>query len=144
MNNFGLGYSIAIALGFLILLSTVLLASYVCYRANRQRLHHPNQNPNPNPNNFDNGIMIPRIIFVAEDDDDDNSHENVVVGLDQAVINSYPIFPFSKDRDRGHAERVLSGLPEFATANAAVDAALRGRAAFSIFGWSEEEMMIVL
>ncbi|XP_059634274.1 RING-H2 finger protein ATL68 [Cornus florida] len=92
-NHLGLGYSIAIALAFLVLLSTLVLASYVCCRAIHRRPRHQNQNPNPN--NSDNGIVLPRIIFVAEDDDDGT--ENAVVGLDQAVINSYPRFQFSKD-----------------------------------------------
>ncbi|KAA8516107.1 hypothetical protein F0562_019286 [Nyssa sinensis] len=99
VNNLGL--AIAISLGFLVLLSAVLLASYVCYRASRQRARHPNENPNLNVNHSDNGIIVPRIIFVAEDDDDDNN-ENVVVGLDQAVINSYPKFSFSMDRGGGN------------------------------------------
>ncbi|XP_057496100.1 RING-H2 finger protein ATL67-like [Actinidia eriantha] len=91
LTNLGLGYSIAIALGFLVLLSTLLLSSYLCCRRRRQ---------DPNPNSNDNGIILPRIIFVAEDDDDE-SNQNPVVGLDPMVINSYPKFPFSKDRDNG-------------------------------------------
>lgn len=93
LTNVGLGYAIAIALGFLVLLSTLLLASYICCRLTRRR-----QNPNPNSSSTaassDNGIILPRIVFVAEDDEDDS--QNVVVGLDQAVINTYPKFPFSK------------------------------------------------
>ncbi|KAF3439951.1 hypothetical protein FNV43_RR18229 [Rhamnella rubrinervis] len=89
LTNLGLGYSIAIALGFLVLLSTLLLASYICCRASRHR--SPPQDPDPDPT--PPGIMLPRIVFVAEDDDDDSA----VVGLDQNVINSYPKFPFSKD-----------------------------------------------
>ncbi|KAK8626321.1 hypothetical protein V6N13_133972 [Hibiscus sabdariffa] len=42
--------------------------------------------------NFD-GIMLPRIIFVAKDED----NENIVIRLDQGVINSYPKFQFSKE-----------------------------------------------
>lgn len=48
-------------------------------------------------------MILPRIIFVAEDDDDDHGNETnmqsghgVGLGLDQSVINSYPKFPFSK------------------------------------------------
>ncbi|WCJ22690.1 RING/U-box superfamily protein [Euphorbia peplus] len=95
LSNIGLGYSIAIALGFLVLLSTILLASYICCRSSR---HRPPQNDvvldSPPPE----GIILPRIIFVAEDDED---RENGAVGLDQAVINSYPRFQFSKNGDLG-------------------------------------------
>ncbi|GFP94617.1 RING-H2 finger protein atl68, partial [Phtheirospermum japonicum] len=53
------------------------------------------RNPNPNPNSAnDNGIYLPRVIFVAEDDDSES--QNGAVGLDQAVINSYPKLVFSR------------------------------------------------
>nr|KJB09703.1 hypothetical protein B456_001G157500 [Gossypium raimondii] len=84
-TNLGLGYSIAIALAFLVLLSIVLLASYICCR--------PSSSFSPNPTPVSDGIILPRVVFVAEDEDD----ENVVVGLDQAVINSYPKFQFTKE-----------------------------------------------
>lgn len=99
-NNIGLGYAIAIALGFLVLLSTILLSSYICCRSaaarrrrRREVLDH-NQDANSNPH--ETSIYLPRIIFVAEDENEDISSENLVVGLDQAVINSYPKFKFSK------------------------------------------------
>jgi|UniRef100_A0A2N9FQE4 hypothetical protein len=101
LTNLGLGYAIAIALGFLVLLSALLLSSYLCCRVSRfRRSQNQNQNQN-NPNNPNNnpseGIILPRIIFVAEDDDDEQrDNENLVVGLDQSVINSYPKFPYSK------------------------------------------------
>ncbi|OAY49088.1 RING-H2 finger protein ATL67-like [Manihot esculenta] len=101
LTNLGLGYSIAIALGFLVLLSTVLLASYICCRASRNRSHNTNDNDNnrnDNPNSLSDGIILPRIIFVAEDDDDlEHDQESAGIGLDQAVINSYPKFQFTKD-----------------------------------------------
>ncbi|KAI4355130.1 hypothetical protein L6164_003932 [Bauhinia variegata] len=99
VTNIGLGYSIAIALGFLVLLSTLILSSYLCCRASRNRSRAPNQNPNANPNS--DGIVLPRVIFVAEDDE--GHDENVVVGLDEIVINSYPRFQFSKDAMGGGA-----------------------------------------
>ncbi|KAL7238989.1 hypothetical protein ACSBR2_004979 [Camellia fascicularis] len=105
LASLGLGYAIAIALGFLVLLSTLLLVSYVCLRHRRRR-----QNLNPSSTttttSSDNGIILPRIIFVAEDDNEDNN--NAVVGLDQAVINSYPRFPFSKDRGGGINDSMCS------------------------------------
>ncbi|XWS35843.1 hypothetical protein CRYUN_Cryun20dG0030900 [Craigia yunnanensis] len=93
-TNLGLGYSIAIALGVLVLLATFLLASYICCRSSSSpspRAFSPNSTTNAASNT--DGIILPRIFFVAEDED----NENVVVGLDQAVINSYPKFQFSKE-----------------------------------------------
>ncbi|XVF33248.1 hypothetical protein REPUB_Repub17cG0152600 [Reevesia pubescens] len=95
--NIGLGYSIAIALGFLVIISTILLASYICCRSSSSpRAFSPNRITSSTAtaaaSNSD-GIILPRIIFVAEDED----NEDVVVGLDQAVINSYPKFQFSKE-----------------------------------------------
>ncbi|KAI9180157.1 hypothetical protein LWI28_001841 [Acer negundo] len=105
LTNLGLGYSIAITLGFLVLLSTILLASYICCRSTRHRHFNPESNPNSsthhNHQSTSDGIMLPRIIFVAEDDDleHNNDDDNLVVGLDQAVINSYPKFQFTKDHN---------------------------------------------
>ncbi|KAL4562660.1 hypothetical protein LXL04_026688 [Taraxacum kok-saghyz] len=96
LTNIGLGYAIAIALGFLVLFATLLLASYICLRHRyryryQHRHHHQNQNPS------DNGIILPSIIFVDENNNNlDDEEQNAVVGLDQTVINSYPKFPFSK------------------------------------------------
>ncbi|KAL7214223.1 hypothetical protein ACSBR1_026607 [Camellia fascicularis] len=106
LTSLGLGYAIAIALGFLVLLSTLLLVSYVCLRHRRRR-----QNLNPSSTttttiSSDNDIILPCIIFVAEDDNENNN--NAVVGLDQAVINSYPRFPFSKDRGGGINDSMCS------------------------------------
>ncbi|GAB4844535.1 hypothetical protein Ancab_037915 [Ancistrocladus abbreviatus] len=96
LSNLGLGYAIAIALGFLVLLSTLILSSYLCYRSQR----HNNHRPHPPPPS-DGGIILPRIIFVAEEDENDSENRdssNGVVGLDQSVINSYPKFPYNKKR----------------------------------------------
>ncbi|XP_042504149.1 RING-H2 finger protein ATL68-like [Macadamia integrifolia] len=103
LTSLGLGYAIAIALGFLVLLSTILLASYVCFRArsrslSRNRARPRLRSPNTGTADSSNGIILPRIIFVAEDDDGGRDEESVV-GLDQMVINSYPKFPFCKSRD---------------------------------------------
>ncbi|KAL3814800.1 hypothetical protein ACJIZ3_016068 [Penstemon smallii] len=89
-THIGLGYSIAIALGFLVLFSTILLTSYICCRsaAVRRRRNHNRSRSN------ENSIYLPRVIFVGEDEE--NGSGNDVVGLDQAVINSYPKFIFSK------------------------------------------------
>ncbi|MQL93720.1 hypothetical protein Taro_026360 [Colocasia esculenta] len=103
LSNLGLGYAIAIALGFLVLLSTLLLISYVCCRSSRGR-RPGGAGPSPDPGvagppSGGAGDGLPRIIFVTEDDDDDEAAgRSPVPGLDQAAINSYPKFPFSKNR----------------------------------------------
>ncbi|KAG5231410.1 hypothetical protein OIU76_005746 [Salix suchowensis] len=103
LTNLGLGYSIAIALFFLVLLSTVLLASYICCRATRHRSRN-SHNSNSYSNSTADGIILPRIIFVAEDDEEqERDLESAAVGLHQSVINSYPKFQFS--RDVGFSER---------------------------------------
>ncbi|QHO08647.1 RING-H2 finger protein [Arachis hypogaea] len=89
LNHLGLGY---IALAFLVLLSTLILFSYLCCNRNRNRNPHNNIN-NPATTHRD-GVVLPRIIFVAEgDDDEDGDEERGAVGL----INSYPRFQFSRD-----------------------------------------------
>ncbi|XP_057805760.1 RING-H2 finger protein ATL67-like [Salvia miltiorrhiza] len=85
--------AISIALGFVVFFSILLLASYICYRSlSRRRRRHGGGNPNPR-NSTENSIYLPRIIFVAEDDEGEN---DAVVGLEQAVINSYPKLVFTK------------------------------------------------
>ncbi|KAK7295153.1 hypothetical protein RJT34_18058 [Clitoria ternatea] len=88
--NLGLGYSIAIALAFLFLLSTLILSSYLCCR------HRPSPSPTPTSQN---GVVLPRVMFVADDDDDEEAQNDGAVGLDPCVINSYPRFQFSRERD---------------------------------------------
>lgn len=90
--HLGLGYSIAIALAFLFLLSTLLLSSYLCCRHHRNRPTTTAAAPSTT-----DGIILPRVVFVADDDDDGDS--TVAVGLDQNVINSYPRFEFNRERD---------------------------------------------
>ncbi|KAE9605368.1 putative transcription factor C2H2 family [Lupinus albus] len=104
LTNIGFGYSIAIALGFLFLLSTLILSSYLCLRTIRNRNRNRNLNDTNNDNNNSNnnnntnsdGVVLPRIIFVAEDDEE-NQNDDVVTGLEQNVINSYPRFEYNKE-----------------------------------------------
>lgn len=75
-------------LGFLFLLS-----SYLYYRRQAQVR---------NANTENNGIYLPRLIFVAdEEENDDVSSQNTILGLDQAVINSYPKLVYSKRNGSG-------------------------------------------
>ncbi|XP_078428972.1 RING-H2 finger protein ATL67-like [Wolffia australiana] len=104
LGSLGLGYAIAIALGLLVLISTLLLVSYVCCRGGSSRprggagdlgsLSFSN-----NPSAAAAAAGLPHIIFVAEDDDDgdgDGADRSPAPGLDQAAINSYPKFAFCK------------------------------------------------
>ncbi|XP_060203177.1 RING-H2 finger protein ATL67-like [Lycium barbarum] len=107
LNKIGLGYAIAIALGFLFLLSTFLLSSYLCCRsaaARRRQAQAQAQARARNPNTDSTGIYVPRVIFVAEDEEnnDEVSSQNTNVGLDQAVINSYPKLVYSKRNGNGN------------------------------------------
>ncbi|XP_073029140.1 RING-H2 finger protein ATL67-like [Primulina eburnea] len=109
LSSIGLGYAIAIAFGFLVLFSTVLLASYICCRSattRRRRQHRRSPSSTDQNPSTENSVYLPRIIFVAEDDESDS--QNVVVGLDQAVINSYPKFVFSKGNGNAGNENVCS------------------------------------
>ncbi|KAL8227878.1 hypothetical protein R6Q57_015462 [Mikania cordata] len=92
ITNLGLGYAIAIAFGFLVLFSSLLLASYICLRHRHTRRNH-NAGGVGVGGGSDNGIILPTIVFV---DEHHNNEDQSVVGLDQSVINSYPKFPFSK------------------------------------------------
>lgn len=103
IGSLGLGYAIAIALAFLILLSTILLASYFCcrHRSNSFLIN------NASIRSSSNGVILPRIVFVSEDDE-----AAAPPGLDQAAISSYPKFPFSNSKEkhlgRGGGENVCS------------------------------------
>ncbi|WOL09305.1 RING-H2 finger protein ATL67 [Canna indica] len=88
--NLGLPFSIALALA---LLSALVLASYFCC-CRRPRRPRPRPRPRPAPSApTSDGVVLPRIIFVAEDDDIED--DGRASGLDQAAISSYPKFPFS-------------------------------------------------
>ncbi|CAN1140968.1 RING-H2 finger protein ATL68, partial [Linum perenne] len=95
ITNLGLGYSIAIALGFLVLLPTILLTSYIYCRHRRRCCRHRRRSPVRSAPPSSDDIILPRVIFVVEDDDDDardGENSASAVGLDPAVINSYPRF----------------------------------------------------
>ncbi|KAG0483151.1 hypothetical protein HPP92_011235 [Vanilla planifolia] len=99
LGNLGLGYAIAIALGLLVLLSTLLLASYVCCRTRRR------QSPATNiASEASDGVVLPRIIFVAEDDAEEGQGCGSGAGLDPAAIASYPKFPFSSAAAKAKGE----------------------------------------
>uniref|UniRef100_M4DD64 Uncharacterized protein n=1 Tax=Brassica campestris TaxID=3711 RepID=M4DD64_BRACM len=104
ITTLGLGYPIAIALGLLLLISTIIL---ICCRASRLRFSASAVNGDSSFGN--RSIIVPRIIFVAADDDLESPvSSNVVVGgLDQAIINSYPKFPYTKEDGLGLLPRSM-------------------------------------
>ncbi|KAL9141969.1 hypothetical protein ABFS82_14G138700 [Erythranthe guttata] len=95
LRSIGFGYSFAIALGFLVLFSSIVLAFYICCRSSaaaRRRRHDLQiQNQNRRNRSGEHSIYLPSTIFV-----DESEPQNGVVGLDQAVINSYPKLVFAK------------------------------------------------
>lgn len=103
LSSIGLGYAIAIALGFLVFFCTILIASYVCCRSVASR--RSGRNPDFDSAN-ENSVYLPRIVFVADDDEADS--QSVVFGLDQAVINSYPKFFYSEGNGNGANDTVCS------------------------------------
>ncbi|KAL6851622.1 hypothetical protein ACP4OV_020186 [Aristida adscensionis] len=111
LASLGLGYAIAIALGFLVLLASVLLASYFCLRRGaagegfRVRggggLGSARHAASSASSSGHISITVPRVVFVADDYDSPGSSSRGAaaaaspVGLDPAVIASYPRVPFS-------------------------------------------------
>ncbi|KAM0887009.1 hypothetical protein ACQ4PT_029335 [Festuca glaucescens] len=105
VSNLGLGTAIAIALGFLVLLAALLLASHFCLRRrSRNRADHHHHSARHAASSASSSghisITVPRLLFVAEDDSPGSSSRGgagaAPVGLDPAVIASYPKAPFSR------------------------------------------------
>uniref|UniRef100_A0A0D9V5D2 RING-type domain-containing protein n=1 Tax=Leersia perrieri TaxID=77586 RepID=A0A0D9V5D2_9ORYZ len=100
LATLGLGYSIAIALGFLVLLASLLLASYFCFR--RGGGGHFSGVLTPSSSSSHLSITVPRVLFVAEGSEspDGGAYSSGVaaascpVGLDPTAIASYPKVPF--------------------------------------------------
>ncbi|KAM0868954.1 hypothetical protein ACQ4PT_041003 [Festuca glaucescens] len=102
LATLGLGYSIAIALGFLVLLASVLLASYFCFRHGEAGGGHFNGAITPTSSSSHLSITVPRVLFVAEGSESPEAYSSAAaaasspVGLDAAAIASYPKAPFSR------------------------------------------------
>uniref|UniRef100_A0A0A9E8N7 RING-type domain-containing protein n=1 Tax=Arundo donax TaxID=35708 RepID=A0A0A9E8N7_ARUDO len=128
LASLGLGYAIAIALGFLVLLASVLLASYFCLRRGAGEglgggarggvgvvvggsARHAASSASSSGHI---SITVPRVVFVAEDHDSPGSSSRGAaaaaspVGLDPAVIGSYPRVPFSRAGAGADAEAACS------------------------------------
>ncbi|BAF06090.2 RING-H2 finger protein ATL67-like [Oryza sativa Japonica Group] len=99
LATLGLGYSIAIALGFLVLLASLLLASYFCFRRGGGGGHFSGV-LTPSSSSSHLSITVPRVLFVAEGSESPDAYSSGVaaasspVGLDPAAIASYPKVPF--------------------------------------------------
>ncbi|PWZ17486.1 RING-H2 finger protein ATL68 [Zea mays] len=112
LASLGLGYAIAIAFGFLVLLASVLLASYFCLRRGAASqgfgagagvgVGSARHAASSASSSGHISITVPRVVFVAEDYDSPGSSSRgpaaaaSPVGLDASVIASYPMVPFSK------------------------------------------------
>ncbi|KAG0492963.1 hypothetical protein HPP92_006036 [Vanilla planifolia] len=85
IGNLGLGYAIAIALGLLVLLSTLLFASYFFCRASSRRRRIPTPNATVDASG---GAILPRSVFSAEDDAEEGPGFGLSAGLDSSDIAS--------------------------------------------------------
>ncbi|KAL6614556.1 hypothetical protein ACP70R_036826 [Stipagrostis hirtigluma subsp. patula] len=114
LSALGLGYSIAIALGFLVLLASLLLASYFCFRRDVEHWagrYPPSGAVTPASSSGHLSITVPRVLFVAEGSEspDDAAYSSAAAaasspaGLDPAAIASYPKVPFSAGKAGGDA-----------------------------------------
>ncbi|KAF8751374.1 hypothetical protein HU200_012045 [Digitaria exilis] len=110
LANLGLGYSIAIALGFLVLLASLLLASYLCLRRRGGGDYWAGEAATTASSSGHLSITVPRVLFVAEGSESpEASYSSAAaasrspVGLDPAAIASYPRVPFSSRAAEAHA-----------------------------------------
>lgn len=124
-SSLGVGYAVAIALGFLVLLASLLLAFYFCsrrggagvVRRGGQGVHSARHAVSSASSSGHISITVPRVIFVADDSDSPGSSSrggagggaaSSPVGLDPAVIASYPKVPFSRAAAGADAEAACS------------------------------------
>ncbi|KAJ3695166.1 hypothetical protein LUZ60_000543 [Juncus effusus] len=91
LSNLGIGYSIAITVGLLMLIISLLLISYFCLRH-----RNPHFNVNPNSTYYSSNSSLPTVIFVSEEDPDPQTG----TGLPRAAIQSYPKFEFKQTKMR--------------------------------------------
>ncbi|GJN17744.1 hypothetical protein PR202_gb04840 [Eleusine coracana subsp. coracana] len=119
LSDLGLGYSIAIALGFLVLVASLLLASYLCCRhAGGEDYWAGNASGAVTPASSSGhiSITVPRVLFVAEGSEspDDAAYSSSAaaaaspVGLDLAAIASYPKVPFFSKGAAADADAMCS------------------------------------
>jgi len=106
LSNLGLGYSIAIALGFLVLLASLLLAFYFCFGRGGVGGgdYWAGEAVTTASSSGHLSITVPRVLFVAEGSESPDAAAAYSasaaaacspVGLDAAAIASYPKVAFS-------------------------------------------------
>ncbi|XP_006654677.1 RING-H2 finger protein ATL67 [Oryza brachyantha] len=119
LSSVGVGYAVAVALGFLVLLASLLLTSYFCFRRGVPGgggVHSARHAVSSASSSGHISITVPRVIFVADDTDSPGSSSRGAgggvasspVGLDPAVIASYPKVPFSRAAAGADAEAACS------------------------------------
>ncbi|XP_062186039.1 RING-H2 finger protein ATL67-like [Phragmites australis] len=118
LSNLGLGYSIAIALGFLVLLASLLLASYFCCRhrgGGDYWAGHPSGSVTSASSSGHLSITVPRVVFVAEGSESPDAAfssfaaaASSPLGLDPTAIASYPKVPFSSRAAGADADAMCS------------------------------------
>ena len=90
LPNLGLGYSIAIALGFLVLFASLLLASYLCFRRGGGD-YWVGEAATTASSSGHLSITVPRVLFVAEGSESPDAAAAAScspVGLNQAALCS--------------------------------------------------------
>jgi hypothetical protein len=116
LSSLGLGYSIAIALGFLVLLASLLLAFYFCFGRGGGD-YWAGEAVTTASSSGHLSITVPRVLFVAEGSEspDDAAAYSASaaaacspVGLDAAAIASYPKVAFSSSRAAADADSMCS------------------------------------
>ncbi|XP_044972732.1 RING-H2 finger protein ATL67-like [Hordeum vulgare subsp. vulgare] len=107
LATLGLGYSIAIALGFLVLLASVVLTAYFCFRYGERvgaggHFAGAITRLTPTSSSSHLSITVPRVLFVAEGSESPEAYSSAAaaasspIGLHPAAIASYPKAPFSR------------------------------------------------
>lgn len=95
LSRVGLGYGIAIAVGILVLITTIMLASYVCVRVHGQTQIR---------SAADAGGTDATVIHVTVHDQNSSAAgadtAAAVPGLDQATLDSYPKFVYSDEEKK--------------------------------------------
>eukprot|EP00249_Psilotum_nudum_P005764 c19186_g1_i1 orf=988-1557(-) len=98
VNRVGLGYGIAIAVGILVLVSTIMLASYVCVR-----VHGRSQAGGGEPGN--EAAVMPEGVA-----GDPNPAECSVAGLDQQTLDTYPKIVYNDRQPLPHREDISCSI----------------------------------
>ena len=96
LSRVGLGYGIAIAVGILVLITTIMLASYVCVHIHGQTQIHSAAD--------DGGANAATVIHVTVHDQNSSAAGTdslaAVPGIDQATLDSYPKFVYSEEEKK--------------------------------------------